>query len=81
VEGRARIALANTTHGRASKESREKVAWFALLLARLELLATFLDMTTGPKTRGRKSRGLTAIENFDQAVAIAGTLIHRDGGH
>ena len=78
AEGRDRIAVANTTHGRASKESRARLARFALLMARLESLAAFLDMTSGQKARGRKPRGLTSIESFEQAVALAGILIHRD---
>lgn len=78
AEGRARIALANTMHGKASKRVRDNRARFSLLIARIELLAAFLDMTDGPKTPGRKPRGLTTIENFEQAVALAGTLIHRD---
>ena len=78
AEGRSRIAIANTIHGNASKEARDNRARLALLMARIELLAAFLDMTEGPKTRGRKPRGLTAIASFEQALALAGTMIHRD---
>ena len=78
AEGRARIALANAVHSKATKQVRDNRARLSLLIARIDLLAAFLDMAAGPKTRGRKPRGLTAIANFEQALALAGTLIHRD---
>lgn len=67
-QGRQRIADAQTTHGRETREIREQRSASSAYMMELEDVAWALGMMTGTRTRGRKPSGYWPVKNIQQAV-------------
>jgi hypothetical protein len=65
AEGKARIAIAHTQHGRETKEARSARSAASLRLRQLEDAGRLLGMIEGPRTRGRKPIGYEPIQSAD----------------
>lgn len=65
VEGRQRIAEAQTIHGRETKAARQLRSHASLRLAQLEDVMYVLGMTTAQRIRGRKPNGYIPIRTFE----------------
>jgi hypothetical protein len=65
AEGKARIALAQTVHGNETSAARAERAAGSVRLSRIEDAMYLLEMTTSPRTRGRKARGYAPVKTLD----------------
>ena len=61
-----RVAAAQLTHGRETQQIRAERSKAALLLAQLEDAMHILNMTTAPRTRGRKPNGYWPLTTLNQ---------------
>jgi len=75
--GKARIGAAQLTHGRETQASRAERSRYALLFAHLEYVMYALQMTTDPRTRGRKPRGYQPLTFLRQLQKEAGLHMAR----
>ena len=66
-EGKARSIAAHTTHGQATNAVRREQSRGSLRLAQLEDVLYLLQLTTAPRTRGRKPSGYSPIKTIAQA--------------
>jgi hypothetical protein len=64
-EGKARIAAAQTTHGRETRAIRQERSRQLAYLAALEEFARVLGMISGPESPGRKASYLEAASRFE----------------
>jgi hypothetical protein len=64
-EGKARIAAAHTVHGQDTDAARAERSAGSARLSRIEDAMYLLEMTTAPRTRGRKARGYVPIKTLD----------------
>jgi len=65
AEGKARIAAAHTVHGQETKTVRAARSAGSAKLSRIEDAMYLLEMTGGPRTRGRKARGYVPVKTLD----------------
>jgi hypothetical protein len=65
AEGKARIAIAHTHHGRETKEARSARSAASVRLRELEDAGRVLGLIEGPRTRGRKPIGYEPIQSAD----------------
>ena len=70
VEGRQRIADAQTVHGRDTKAARLERLRGSLRLAQLEDVMHVLGMTSAKRTRGRKPNGYTPLRTIDDVCRV-----------
>ena len=69
--GKARQRAAVTTSGRYTKDAMANMARSALRLAGLEDAMYVLNMTTAPRTRGRKPKGYVPLKTIEDVVQFA----------
>jgi hypothetical protein len=69
--GKARQREAVTTTGRYTKEAMEDKARSVRVLAGLEDAMYILNMTTLPRTRGRKPKGYVPLQTVEDVVNFA----------
>ena len=69
-EGRQRIAQAQLNHGAFSKAGIEAKQAESIQLRQLEDIARLVGMIQGPRTRGVKPRGYTAITTMKAVKAL-----------
>lgn len=65
IEGKARIAAAHTVHGQETSATRAERSAGSARLSRIEDAMYLLEMTTAPRTRGRKARGYVPVKTLD----------------
>ena len=65
AEGKARIAAAHTVHGQETNAVRAEQSAGSARLSRIEDAMYLLEMTTAPRTRGRKARGYVPVKTLD----------------
>lgn len=65
TEGKARIAAAHTVHGQETNKARAARSAGSANLSRIEDAMYLLEMTTAPRTRGRKARGYVPVKTLD----------------
>ncbi len=65
AEGKARIAAAHTVHGQETSAARADRSAGSARLSRIEDAIYLLDMTTAPRTKGRKARGYVPVKTLD----------------
>lgn len=65
AEGKARIAAAHTVHGQETSAARTERSAGSAKLSRIEDAMYLLEMTTAPRTRGRKARGYVPVKTLD----------------
>jgi hypothetical protein len=65
AEGKARIAAAHTIHGQETNAARAERSAGSARLSRIEDAMYLLEMTTAPRTRGRKARGYVPVKTLD----------------
>ncbi len=63
--GKARIAAAHTVHGQETNTARAERSASSARLSRIEDATYLLNMTTAPRTRGRKARGYVPVKTID----------------
>jgi len=81
LEGKLRIAQAHTTHGNCSKASRQEQSRKSLELAHIEDMMYLLEMTSAPRSRGRKPKGYWPITTIEAAKKyVIDTELHRIRG-
>ncbi len=68
--GKARIASAHTVHGRETQQQRAERSAASARLSQLEDAMHVLDMTTMPRSRGRKASGYKPITTIDDVVQM-----------
>ena len=79
--GKARISAAQLTHGRETQKIRAERSKAALVLAHLEDSKHVLNMTTAPRTRGRKPNGYRPLNTLNQVRgAVAKSALHKARG-
>ena len=79
--GKARIAEAQLTHGRETRTIRAERSKAALVLAQLEDAMYVLNMTTAPRTRGRKPKGYWPFTTINEVCkAVAHGALHKARG-
>ena len=66
AEGKARIAAAHTVHGQETNAARAERSAGSARLSRIEDALYLLEMTTAPRTRGRKARGYVPVKTLDE---------------
>jgi len=66
AEGKARIAAAHTVHGQETNAARAERSAGSARLSRIEDTMYLLEMTTAPRTRGRKARGYVPIKTLGE---------------
>lgn len=66
AEGKARIAAAQTVHGQETNAARAARAADSAKLSRIEDAMYLLEMTTAPRTRGRKVKGYVQVKTLDE---------------
>lgn len=77
VEGKARIASVHTVHGQETIASRAERSASSARLSRIEDAMYLLEMTTAPRTRGRKARGYVPVKTLDDVrQMVLDTLPH-----
>ena len=69
--GKASQRAAVTTSGRYTKDAMANMARSALRLAGLEDAMYVLNMTTAPRTRGRKPKGYVPLHTIEDVVQFA----------
>ena len=65
AEGKARIAAAHTVHGQETNKARVERSAGSARLSRIEDSMYLLEMTTAPRTRGRKAKGYVPVKTLD----------------
>ena len=65
AEGKARIAAAHTVHGQETNTARAERSAGSARLSRIEDAMYLLEMTTAPRTRGRRARGYMPVKTLD----------------
>jgi hypothetical protein len=65
AEGKARISAAHTVHGQDTSAARAERSAGSARLSRIEDAMYLLEMTTAPRTRGRKARGYVPVKTLD----------------
>lgn len=65
AEGKARIAAAHTVHGQETGAARLERSAGSARLSRIEDAMYLLEMSTAPRTRGRKARGYVPVKTLD----------------
>jgi len=81
AEGKARIAAAHTIHGRETREQRAERSAASARISQLEDAMYVLNMTTAPRTRGRKATDYTPITSVEGVVRmLVDDLLHRNTG-
>jgi hypothetical protein len=65
AEGKARIAVAHSVHGQATNAARAERSAGSARLSRIEDAMYLLEMTTAPRTRGRKAKGYVPVKTLD----------------
>jgi hypothetical protein len=65
AEGKARIAAAHTVHGQETNTARTERSAGSARLSRIEDAMYLLEMTTAPRTRGRKAKGYVPVKTLD----------------
>lgn len=65
AEGKARIAAAHTLHGQETNAARAERSAGSARLSRIEDAMYLLEMTSAPRTRGRKARGYVPVKTLD----------------
>ena len=65
AEGKARIAAAHTVHGQETNAARAERSAGSARLSRIEDAMYLLEMTTAPRTRGRKAQGYVLVKTLD----------------
>ena len=65
AEGKACIAAAHTVHGQETNAARAERSAGSARLSRIEDAMYLLEMTTAPRTRGRKARGYVPVKTHD----------------
>jgi hypothetical protein len=65
AEGKARISAAHTVHGQETNAARAERSAGSARLSRIEDAMYLLEMTTAPRTRGRKARGYVPVKTLD----------------
>jgi len=63
--GNARIAAAHTVHGQETNAARAERSAGSARLSRIEDAMYLLEITTAPRTRGRKARGYVPVKTLD----------------
>ena len=77
LEGRLRIARSKVQHGNETREARAERSEKSALLSHLEDVMHVTNMTTAPRTRGRKPGGYTPITTLAGAFDfVARQLLH-----
>lgn len=77
AEGKARIAAAHTVHGQESKAARAERSAGSAKLSRIEDAMYLLEMTTAPRTRGRKARGYVPVKTLDDVrLMVLDSFLH-----
>jgi len=66
AEGKARIAAAHTVHGQETGAARTERSASSAKLSRIEDAMYMLEMTTAPRTRGRKAKGYVPVKTLDE---------------
>jgi hypothetical protein len=66
TEGKARIAAVHTVHGQETEAARAERSAGSARLSRIEDALYLLEMTTAPRTRGRKARGYVPVKTLDE---------------
>lgn len=73
-----RITQANTTHGRATKQAKQKYRDDSVLMHELEDAVYALGMAEGPRTRGRKPNGYQGVRTQEDVIRmIQARVLHR----
>ena len=81
AEGKARIGAAHLVHGDETNARRLEWSESSLRLSQLEDIMHVLEMTTAPRTAGRKPRGYRPIQTLEEAQEyMAEDILHRGGG-
>ena len=81
TEGKARIAAAHTVHGQETKTVRAARSAGSAKLSRIEDAMYLLEMTGGPRTRGRKARGYVPVRSLtDFKLMMLDDLLHSNRG-
>jgi hypothetical protein len=76
-EGKARIAAAHTVHGQETNEARAERSAGSARLSRIEDALYLLEMTTAPRTRGRKARGYVPVKTLDDVrLMVLDSVLH-----
>ena len=65
AEGKDRIAAAHTVHGQETNAARDERSAGSARLSRIEDAMYLLEMTTAPRTRGRKAQGYVPVKTLD----------------
>lgn len=65
AEGKARVAAAHTVHGQETNTARGEHSAGSARLSRIEDAMYLLEMTSGPRIRGRKARGYVPVNTLD----------------
>lgn len=65
AEGKARIAAAHIVHGQETSAARAVRSAGSARLSRIEDAMYLLEMTTAPRTRGRKAKGYLPLKTLD----------------
>jgi len=68
--GKARISAAQLTHGRETQQIRAERSKAALVLSQLEDAMHVLNMTTAPRTRGRKPNGYWPLTTLNEVRGV-----------
>ena len=76
LEGKARIAQAQLTHGRDTNQARLDHSKGSALLSQLEDCLLVLGMTNGPRIRGRKAKGYKPVRTMDDVKRLMIDLHH-----
>lgn len=66
AEGKARIAAAHTVHGQETNKARTERSAGSARLSRIEDAMYLLEMTTAPRTRGRKAKSYVPVKTLDE---------------
>lgn len=76
-KGKERIAAAHTLHGHETNAVRAERSAGSARLSRLEDAMYLLEMTTAPRTRGRKSRGYVPVKTLDDVrLMVLDSFLH-----
>ncbi len=81
AEGKARIAAAHTLHGHDTNAARTERSASSARLSRIEDAMYLLEMTTAPRTRGRKARGYVPVKTLDDVrLMVLDSVLHPNLG-
>lgn len=79
AEGKARIAGAHSVHGQDTRSARAERSAGSATLSRIEDAMYLLEMTTAPRTSGRKARGYVPVRSLiDVKLMMIDDLLHRN---